>query len=239
MIENTLAETRKNQLELLLGKPNIVTNQQGTECDRHWKILYSGVQLTLHLYSNPKNKKGSKLLLQGGSQSLLCSYVFDELPNIYKLVCENKPLSLRMKPRSKRDVASNLVKCIQCKFKSSLAQMSKHMSSEHSNGPKVKRAVKRLYNFTPALAAAKRSKNVLTNTEGVFDVGESFLLDGSYNDEVVLLEENVPTNDQVEPLVNIPPDKPQPCNNSSDNNAQPSSNNSCVKCQVNFDALFV
>ena len=78
MIENTLAETWKNQLELLLGKPNIVTNQQGTECDRHWKILYSGVQLTLHLYSNPKNKKGSKLLLQGGSQSLLCSYVFDK-----------------------------------------------------------------------------------------------------------------------------------------------------------------
>ena len=35
MIEDMLAETWKNQIELLLGKPNVVVNDKGTECDRN------------------------------------------------------------------------------------------------------------------------------------------------------------------------------------------------------------
>ena len=114
-IEDMLAETWKTQIEILLGKPNVVVNDKGTECDRNWKLLYSGIELTLHIYCNPRNKKGSKILIQGSSQSLLCSYIFEELPQIYKLVCENKPLPLRIKGRSTRVVVSQLVKCIQCK----------------------------------------------------------------------------------------------------------------------------
>ena len=69
----------------------MVINDQGTECDRHWKVNYAEIVLTLHIYNNPKNKKGSKLMLQGSLQSALCSYVFEELPKVYKLVCLNKP----------------------------------------------------------------------------------------------------------------------------------------------------
>ena len=44
-------------------------------CDRIWKVSYGTdekVEITIHLYNNPKNKNGSKLLLQAGNQSLLC-----------------------------------------------------------------------------------------------------------------------------------------------------------------------
>ena len=101
-IEDSLANTWQQQLEILLGEPKIVRNSHGTECDRSWKIFYSGIYVTIHIYNNPKNMKGSKLLLQGSQQSIICSYVFQELPRIYKLVCCNIPLSLEISASAKK-----------------------------------------------------------------------------------------------------------------------------------------
>ena len=90
-IEDSLADTWQECLKTLLGEPKVKINDKGTECDRNWKYMYGDVELTIHIYNKPKNKKVSKILIQGRSQSAICSYVFEELPRIYKDVCANKP----------------------------------------------------------------------------------------------------------------------------------------------------
>ena len=102
-------------------------NPWGTECDRSWRVSYNGIEITMHIYNNPKDKKGIKIMLQGSRQSLLCAYVFEELPKIYKLVCNNKPKKLETK--NKKTPGKPSVKCDQCKFKSSLIQMKMHMKT--------------------------------------------------------------------------------------------------------------
>ena len=72
-------------------------NSYGTECDRIRKFHYSDILVTMHLYNKPKNKKGSKIMIQGSKQTVLCSFVFDELPVIYKIVCEKANLTLQVK----------------------------------------------------------------------------------------------------------------------------------------------
>ena len=85
IIEDYLADTWQDCMEKILGEPKVRINDKGTECDRLWKQMYGDIELTIHLYNKPKNKKPSKLMIQGGRQSMICSYVFDELPKIYKL----------------------------------------------------------------------------------------------------------------------------------------------------------
>ena len=91
VIEDDLANTWQESISTLLGGPMVIINSSGTECDRFWKLYHAGIEITMHIYNNPKNKKGSKLMLQGSSQSVLCQYVFEELPKMYKLVCANRP----------------------------------------------------------------------------------------------------------------------------------------------------
>ena len=62
------------------------------------------------MYNKPKNKQGSKLMLKGSRQSLIYSYVFDELPKIYKLVCYNKPPKIEATLKAKK---VSLVNCDQ------------------------------------------------------------------------------------------------------------------------------
>ena len=83
-IEDFLADTWEVFIVQLLGDPTVTKNPSGVECDRFWKVSYKYIDITIHIYKNPKNKKGSKLMLQGSSQSVLCTYVFEELPKIYK-----------------------------------------------------------------------------------------------------------------------------------------------------------
>ena len=61
-IENYLADTWQVNIENILGEPKVKINSHGTECDRSWKVSYEGIDITLHIYNNPKNNKGSKLL---------------------------------------------------------------------------------------------------------------------------------------------------------------------------------
>ena len=91
-------------MEQILGEPIIVTNSRGTECDRHWKISYGAEdksEISIHIYNKPKNKKGSKLMIQGSPQSMICSYVFGQLPETYKLVCQNNPKNWMTNPKPK------------------------------------------------------------------------------------------------------------------------------------------
>ena len=110
-------------------------NPSGTVCDRYWQVSYTQdrtVDLTIHIYNKPRNKKSSKLMIQGSIQSLICSYVFNELPKIYKIVREigTKELeqTLKKSPNLKLPVKS-LVKCDQCHFKSSMIQMKMHIKN--------------------------------------------------------------------------------------------------------------
>ena len=127
---------------------------------------------------------------------MICSYVFDELPKIYKLVTENKPLKIETSSKTKK---SSLVSCDQCKFKSSIIQMKMHIKTIHdSTRPRVN---KRASNFTPIIKAHKKVKkstpprsNIFFNTEGIMD--ESLLmLDNTFGGKEpdVTVEENIVT----------------------------------------------
>ena len=67
-IEDHLANTWQKCMEEILGVPKVYVNPNGTECDRSWKVLHGAdekIEITIHIYNNPKNKKGSKIMLQG------------------------------------------------------------------------------------------------------------------------------------------------------------------------------
>ena len=139
-------------------------NPYGTECDRLWKVKHEGIEVTVHIYNNPKNKKGSKLMIQGSRQSILCSYVFNELPKIYKLVTANKPTFLQ----SNIIMKNKPVKCAQCKFKSTLMQMKMRLKTVHGSRPV--RASKRFQTFTPSVKESKKPKPInIMNCEGPVD----------------------------------------------------------------------
>ena len=81
-VEDNLAEAWQDCLENIYGKPRIVKNDNGTETDRIWKIMFGlnegEIEITLHFYNHnkPKDKKQSKMLIQGGVQSAICDFVF-------------------------------------------------------------------------------------------------------------------------------------------------------------------
>ena len=158
-IEDDLADVWQDCISLLLGNPKVRVNAWGTECDRIWKVSYeldemSQTDITIHIYIRPKNKKGSKLMLQASRQSLLCSYVFHELPKVYKMVSERK---LKAVEKSVSKIGSkSLVKCDQCSYKSTMLHMKKHIQTVHI---KVTRASKCQFSFTPYIKPPKRCKS--------------------------------------------------------------------------------
>ena len=77
------------------------------------------IEITLHFYNHnkPKDKKQSKMLVQGSVQSAICDFVFGELPNIYKMVCSRK-LTLQTPVRqSKRRRLSTSIKKRNIRYK--------------------------------------------------------------------------------------------------------------------------
>ena len=79
-IEDSLADIWQECLSAILGIPTVRKNSLGTICDRYWKFKFgqTAIDITVHLYIKPKNKTGSKLMIQGSAQSLVCDYVFNE-----------------------------------------------------------------------------------------------------------------------------------------------------------------
>ena len=184
-IENSLAQAWQDCITRILGEAKVIINANGVECDRSWKVSYTQqktIEITIHIYKNPKNKTGSKLVLQGSVQSMICSYVFNELPMIYKMVCETRPKFLEDKVKGKHEA---LVKCDQCRFKASMIQMKMHIKNIHIKKPV--RASKRLLAFTPKVKPAKRSK-----AESVSEDVSFLMVPGSaVGDDVVTLNENI------------------------------------------------
>ena len=205
LIENSLAQAWQDCLTSLLGEPkvNIKSN------DVSWKVSYTQektIDITIHIYKNPKNKTGSKLLLQGSIQSMICSYVFSELPKIYKLVCDTKPKFLEdeVKRKPKTPVKA-LVKCDKCRFKSSMIQMKMHIRNIHTKKPE--RTSKRLMAFTPQVKQYKRIKSESVSEE---NSDLSFLLvpcgpidDGGSVLEEVVIEETTKEINELNKIVNM------------------------------------
>ena len=123
-VEDSLAEVWQLCLEKVYGKPKLTINPQGTECDRVWKTVYDQCELTVHFYNHnkPKDKKQSKILIQGAIQTRICEFVLTELPKIYKDVCENKMCAVTPLRQQKRKRITTTVKKAQrnIKYKASL-----------------------------------------------------------------------------------------------------------------------
>ena len=189
-IECVLADTWQHYLTKQLGEPKVKINKNGTECDRWWKTSYSGSEITIHIYNKPKNKKGSKLMLQGGLQSVICSYVFDVLPQIYKMVCQNRPIPVGNNLSLKKGKPK--VTCDQCKFRSSsMIQMKMHLRNIHESNKR--KGSKRLPLFTPMDKPSKRTKdNTCMQSDSSINIndGSIFMLTNE-SETGVYLEENV------------------------------------------------
>ena len=92
-VENHLADMWQECFERLFGKLIVNKNKAtGTESGRVWKIQYSQgdnkSELTIHFYNKPLKTKKSKFLVQGGNHATKYLFVFNEMPKIYKMVCE-------------------------------------------------------------------------------------------------------------------------------------------------------
>ena len=131
-----------------------MTNPNGTECDRMWKVIFGqngqNIELTIHFYNHNKlkDKKQSKILIQGSVQSLICEYVFCDLPQIYKMVSLRKVpyISLRQSKRKrpttpikkrnmkhKPSAKLECLNCVLCDFSSvSNVKIIKHMKTKHT-----------------------------------------------------------------------------------------------------------
>ena len=95
IIQHIHADSWQECLEKEYGQPHAIKNDRGTVSDVYWKFEYEyegkKSDITLHIYNKPKSKKESKLLIQGGAQLLICMFVFNVLPKIYKDVCRIIP----------------------------------------------------------------------------------------------------------------------------------------------------
>ena len=128
-IQHSQADAWQESLERIYGEPIVHKRGRGTVGDTFWQFKYFAEErettITLHIYNKPKNKKTSKLLIQSGCQSLVCIYVFSELPRIFKTVCTKTAI---MEDKGQN---MSLVKCGQCKVKASLARMKMHLKKVH------------------------------------------------------------------------------------------------------------
>ena len=154
-VEDCLADAWQLCLESVYGAPRIVINN-GKEGDRFWKIMFGQddqhVEITLHFYNHnkPRDKKQSKILIQGGVQFLLCEYVFCDLPKIYKMVATQSVPSVSQLRQSKRKRMTTPVKkrnikykpapkvevenCALCDFTSaSRPKVIQHMKTKHTD----------------------------------------------------------------------------------------------------------
>ena len=150
-VEDKLAEAWQESFENVYGSPRVHLNENGVECDRMWKIIYQNIELTLHFYNHnkPKAKKQSKILVQGGVQSIICEYVFFELPKIYEMVSTKSLQILSQNQQKRKRIATPIKKrnikhkptskleqqsCALCDFTSvSQAKMIHHMKIKHTN----------------------------------------------------------------------------------------------------------
>ena len=118
------------------------------------------IEITVHFYNHnkPRDKKQSKIMVQGAVQSLLCEYVLSDLPKIYRMVSTRKPpnvsalrqskrkrlttpvkkRNIKYKPAPKQEIMLN---CALCDFTAgNNVKLKKHMKTYHTE-PIVKHSV--------------------------------------------------------------------------------------------------
>ena len=136
-IQHSQADEWQENLEKRYGEPTVHKTSKGTVKDTFWQFKYSvedrETVITLHIYNKPKNKNPSKLLIQSGNQSLVCIYVFSELPLIYKNILTIDAVT------EERKKAANLVECGQCKVSATLTGMKMHLKKVHNTNTKSKK----------------------------------------------------------------------------------------------------
>ena len=134
-IQHSHADSWQENLENIYGAPTIHKNNKGTVGDTYWQFKYSVEEqetvITLHIYNKPKNKKSSKLMIQSGNKSLVCIFVFSELPRIYTNLSTSTAIV-------EDERTQNMVKCTQCKVKASIAGMRMHLKKAHSTSRSLK-----------------------------------------------------------------------------------------------------
>ena len=195
-VENDLVDTWDKCFQELYGQPKINKNAKtGTETSRLWKIMYEACELTIHFYKKPKTTKVSKFLVQGGNHMAKYSFVFTELPIIYKTVCNAKPAKIEQDVINVQSPSG--VTCDKCKFKSnSMIQMKKHIRTIHN--PRRSQGSKRISSFTPVTKPSKKCKNdgtprsnIFLNAEGIADESMMMILEDHSigNGSLVTLEE--------------------------------------------------
>ena len=136
LVQDNLADAWQESLTSAYGEPFVRLNNKNTVCDRIWKVMFSSgdtkTELTVHFYNHnkPKDKKQSKILVQGSTQSAICDFVFGELPHIYEMVLTKQsfvqtPLKLQMRRRLSTSVKKRNIRhkpkelsCEVCQFKS-------------------------------------------------------------------------------------------------------------------------
>ena len=132
IIQHDQADMWQDCLEEIYGKAETMKNKNGTIIDRLWKFDYeyqdTKTQLTVHIYNKPKNRKPSKLLIQGGAQVLIYMFVFNVLPQVYFNVLKRTKCG---KPKSVGRASRSQVVCGQCKMKSTITEMKMHLKTAH------------------------------------------------------------------------------------------------------------
>ena len=137
VVENELADVWQESFKNLFGEPIINKNRTtGTESGRVWKIDFrhgeQSCELTVHFYNKPVTTKKSKFLVQGGSHTAKYLFVFNEMPKIYKMVCEMKKIKLMTPVKHlKRRRISTTVKKRNVRHKP--GKMIRHMKIEHTS----------------------------------------------------------------------------------------------------------
>ena len=159
-IQHSHADAWYENLVNIYGPPTIHKSSKGIVGDTFWQFKYSVEEeetvITLHIYNKPKNKKSSKLMIQSGNMSLVCLYVFSELPRIYKNLCTY------LATIEEEKKSQNLVECGQCKVKATMIGMKMHLKTAHSNN-KSKKITKK---------TIKNTKNELVEFEFKCDNGD-------------------------------------------------------------------
>ena len=129
IIENHLAEIWEEELSEIYNDPVINAANHG----RQWKTMYnyegSTAKITVTLWNTPKSNNQSKILIQGGKQSLNTIFVFNELSSIYTKV----RLRSKSRPKSISEAPAKSNECEHCEYISqSKSEIELHMKSNHA-----------------------------------------------------------------------------------------------------------
>ena len=127
LIENHLAGLWEEELSELYNDPDINTTNHG----RQWKTTYkyeeNSAKISITLWNTPKSNNQSKILIQGGRQSLNTIFVFIELSRMYTKVRRNSQSKLSLTLG-----VETSINCPQCDFAAkSTPDLDNHKKSIH------------------------------------------------------------------------------------------------------------